>query len=132
MFINTAIIPMVVNGDDDEIFIPGGLVVNVAYTWLSISFAQPVIEIFNPFGIMNRIKKCWFSRKGENSKLNQMEGNQKFLPPPVNMPKKYAEILLIIFYTAFYILLFPPGIVLTVIGIGFNYWVDKVIINVYC
>ena len=31
-----------------------------------------------------------------------------------------------------YILLFPPGIVLTVIGIGFNYWVDKVIINVYC
>jgi hypothetical protein len=47
-------------------------------------------------------------------------------PLVVNIPSKYAQTLCIMFYTSFYSLLFPPGVLLTIAGLIVDYWVEKV------
>ena len=95
--------------------------------WLSINFLQPVFEYFSPFYLFYLIKKWRTFGKGKGSKLTQTEANTRVQPPQINMPKKYAEMINVMFFTAFYIPLFPLGVFFTLFGIPFNYMVDKVI-----
>ena len=44
----------------------------------------------------------------------------------VNIPSKYAQTLCIMFYTSFYALLFPPGVLIAIAGFIVDYWVAKV------
>lgn len=48
-----------------------------------------------------------------------------FEPPQTDFARKYGEQLAIMCFTGFYCLFYPAGILLTVIGLVFRYWVDK-------
>jgi hypothetical protein len=46
------------------------------------------------------------------------------------MPKKYAEAVMMVLYTAFYLPLCPLGVVFTFCFVFFNFWVDKVSLEI--
>ncbi len=104
----------------------GGLLQTIIMNWLSINFLQPIFEIFSPFYLLYLIRKWRTFAKGKASKLTQQEANNRAQPPQINMPKKYAEMINVMLFTAFYIPFFPLGLFFTIIGIPFNYLVDKV------
>ena len=127
MFINSALIPLFIHNGRDAIFTTGGLLWGVVLNWLSINFLQPIFEYLSPFYLMYLITKAQTFRDGEKSKLTQQEANIRVQPPQINMPKKYAEIILCMLYTAFYLPLFPLGILISILGIPVNYNLDKVL-----
>jgi hypothetical protein len=47
-------------------------------------------------------------------------------PYGINIPTKFAQTISMMFYTAFYSIFFPPGIIFTLIGLAFHYWIGKV------
>lgn len=69
-FLNTAIIPLVVNIDqDEEWFANGGLVVDIFYNFISVGFVTPLLYFLDVFFIIRLLKRCMASRKGLNSTL---------------------------------------------------------------
>ena len=94
--------------------------------WVTLNFFQPVFEFFSPSQLFYLLRKWRTFSKGKASQLTQTEANIRVQPPKVNMPKKYAELINIMLFTAFYLPLFPLGILFTIFGIPFNYMLTKV------
>ena len=68
---------------------------------------------------------CIAKKKGRHSFLMQSEANEIYLPPKQPMDLKYSNLLLLVYYSAFYIQLWPPGVALFLIGLLLNYISDK-------
>jgi hypothetical protein len=126
-FLNTALIPLIVNWKAGSYFASNGLINQVALNWVFLIFVTPIVEIFDPLNILKKIRVCIARSKGDKSELMQSEANTLYLPPVQPMCLKYSNLLLIIYYSAFYLQLWPPGIVLLLVGILFNYIVDKLL-----
>ena len=95
-------------------------------TWISIAILEPLAEFLNPVYFIylyncRRLKK----RIVNGHYYSKKQANLLFEPPKVNLPKEYAEILLLLFYTAFYIPLFPLGVGITLLGMLTHYISDK-------
>jgi hypothetical protein len=54
-FVNTSIVPIVVNVTTNRWFIDGGLVADIFYVMLSISFLQPILYFLDPFYLIRLI-----------------------------------------------------------------------------
>ena len=58
-FVNSAIIPIVVNLDQDtRWFANGGLVIDIFNNFISISFITPILYVFDTFFIIRCLKRC--------------------------------------------------------------------------
>ena len=66
-FVNTSIVPIIVNISSDRWFTNGGLVSDIFYIMLSISFLDPILYYFDVFYFLRLIKRWWERRKGANS-----------------------------------------------------------------
>ncbi len=108
---------------------------SVWLNWLCICFLSPIFELLD---IWYWIEMCSWSRirgEGNSSLLTQQEANmyssvfsysRALEPYQLRMTTKFAQVISILYYTAFYVILFPPGIVITIFGLLFQYWVTKV------
>lgn len=56
-FINTAIVPIVVNVASNRWFVDGGLVSDIFYIMLSISFLDPILYALDPFYVLRLYKR---------------------------------------------------------------------------
>lgn len=75
-FVNTAIVPVVVNSSSEKWFIDGGLVSDIFSIMISISFIDPIMYIVDPGNFIRKLKR-WLQRsKGENCLLTQAEANE--------------------------------------------------------
>jgi len=52
-------------------------------------------------------------------------------PYAINIPTKFAQTIAILLYTSFYAIFFPPGIIFTLVGLLFHYWIGKVSLSAY-
>ena len=68
-FINTSIIPIVVNLSYDSYYKKGGLVSDVFYLILAISFFDPITYFFDMFYMIKLISRCKEKRKGQQSTI---------------------------------------------------------------
>lgn len=66
-FINTSIVPIVVNLTANRWFVDGGLVSDIFYIMLSISFLDPILYYFDVFYFIRIIKRFFARRAGANS-----------------------------------------------------------------
>lgn len=107
MFINTAIVPIVVNASRDDWFRPGGLMVDIFYNALSISFISPILYFFTPGYFVKKLRVWLEEKKGDNSKMTQKQANALFEGPPLDMAQRYANTLFLFSLTVFYVLPFP-------------------------
>ncbi len=86
------------------------------------SFLVPIIWIINPFQLV----VLWKRKRNYGKKhFTQRETNLFMEDFNYDIGKRYAEILETIWFTFMYLSLIPMGSILTLIGIGFYYWVDK-------
>ena len=126
-FINSALVPLIINYKQNSYFSGNGLIDQAIFNWLFLLFTTPLIEIFDIPNIISHVMMCIVKRKGSKSELMQSEANKVYLPPKQPMHLKYSNILLLVYYSAFYIQLWPPGILLFLIGLYFNYLSDKIL-----
>jgi hypothetical protein len=58
-FINTAIVPVVVNTYSERWFVEGGLVQDIFSIMISLSFTDPILYLLD-FGVIIRAVKKWY------------------------------------------------------------------------
>eukprot|EP00826_Nyctotherus_ovalis_P041054 TRINITY_DN4095_c0_g1_i9.p1 TRINITY_DN4095_c0_g1~~TRINITY_DN4095_c0_g1_i9.p1 ORF type:complete len:874 (+),score=261.88 TRINITY_DN4095_c0_g1_i9:376-2997(+) len=126
LFLNSGIIP-IITYVWDTYFTYGGFVMTVWTNWLFICFLNPVLEVFDVWYIFAWVMWKWTKSKGEESTLTQHEANIALEPYEVSVVTKFSQMINIIFYTSFYVILFPFGILITILGFLFQYWVSKVL-----
>lgn len=63
-FINTSIVPIVINVATNRWFVDGGLVSDIFYIMLSISFLDPILYALDPFFVLRMLKRFCARRKG--------------------------------------------------------------------
>ena len=69
MFVNTALIPVLVNVNVEDWFTNAGLVVDAFYNLLSVCFFSPISYYFNPFYGIKLLRQRIEETKGADSKL---------------------------------------------------------------
>jgi hypothetical protein len=74
-FVNTSIVPIVVNLSVGRWFVDGGLVSDIFYVMISISFLDPILYLFDPGYFVRLMKRCIARSKGRNSVMSQEEAN---------------------------------------------------------
>jgi hypothetical protein len=121
--VNTALITMIVNLDrDDRWFKSGGLVADMTFVLISNAFIQPIMYLFSPMYMLKLIKM----RSAEkNPLLNQAEANLIWEGPEVDMAQRYANLMKTLIVTLAYAPILPMGILISLAGLIFEYWIEK-------
>jgi flagellar biosynthesis protein FlhB len=95
MFINTGVVPLFVNFGKGNWFNSGGLMVDIFYNTLSVSFLSPIFYFFNPAYFIKKYMMFREERKGDNSKMTQRQANLLFEGPALDMAQRYANTMLL-------------------------------------
>ena len=75
MFINTAILPVLVITSEEEFFQNSGLVDMIVFTWISLAFFQPIFELISPMFFFNIYRRWVIKKAGAKCYRTQMEAN---------------------------------------------------------
>jgi len=75
-FVNTAIVPCIVNISSDRWFVNGGLVNDAFSIMVSISFKAPIKNVLNVGEVIRRLKRKMYKDQGEKCLLTQAEANE--------------------------------------------------------
>ena len=75
-FVNTAIVPTVVNYSYTRWFPDGGLVSDYFSIMISVSFIDPILYIFDPAVIISKLKRWYYASQGDKCLLTQAELNE--------------------------------------------------------
>lgn len=75
-FINTAIVPCVVNISSDKWFVKTGLVSDIFSIMISISFIEPVTYVFDIGALIRYLKRKMYKDQGDKCLLTQAEANE--------------------------------------------------------
>lgn len=84
--------------------------------------------IFDPWNLYRKCKRSKLENQGESCKLTQAEANLAFEEQNIDMAQKYSNITKTLMLTAFYACLFPIGMAISLVGLFFTYWVDKILL----
>jgi hypothetical protein len=74
-FVNTSLIPIIVNISIEYWFNDGGMVSEFFYIILSTSFLNPILCYFDVFYLLKLIKRCTAKSKGAYSTMTQSQAN---------------------------------------------------------
>jgi hypothetical protein len=125
MFVNTALIPLAVNFDKENWFSNKGLVTDVLFNTISISFFGPWMYIFSPVYILKYTYRKVQDWKGDRSMLNQRQYNKLWEAQEIDMAERYSILLLLFLLWCFYTALLPIVPIICFFGGIFQYWVVK-------
>lgn len=124
--LNTALIALIVNFDPhDSWFVPGGLATDMTYILLSNAIVQPISYLLSP---MYLVRLCKRRAARKNPYCSQAEANMVFEGPPVDMAQRYASVMKTFIVTLAFAALIPLGILFSLFGLVFSYWVDKILL----
>ena len=109
-----------------QIFKTGGLVYDIFILFLTASFIPPLLNIIN---IPSCLKKYFIKKQiqmGSKSTLTQQQMNNLFENPEHDLARSYVLVLKTIYFTAFYSVIIPIGMFVSIIGLILWYWTEKV------
>ena len=123
MFINTAVIALVVNNDwRSDWFVSQGLMADATYILISNAFVSPLIYLLSPLVCLHRLRM----RKVEKATyVSQMDANTMFENPSVDIAQRYANVAKTVLLTFCYAPLIPTAFLISGAGILAEYWVSK-------
>ncbi|CAI2369250.1 unnamed protein product [Moneuplotes crassus] len=125
MFINTGINPLLVNYGTDNWFDSTGLMVDIFYIALTISFVGPFTYLLDPSYLIRLCKRWRELKKGDKSKLTQRQANILFEGPPLDMAQRYSNTMLLFCMAVFYVFPLPIISFICLFGAIFQYWLEK-------
>ena len=99
------------------------LINNTLIKFLVNSFVTPLMWTINVGYIFNKFKKCLFL----NGKItyNQKDLNELYELQSMNVSAKYSYFAKTVLMSFFYIKLFPFGLIISLFGFIFAYWIEK-------
>jgi hypothetical protein len=125
MFINTGIVPFIINRNKENWFTASGLVIDIFFNILGVSFFAPITYVFDPMFVLKWCRMKKERRKGSKCTLSQHELNVLHEGPVLDMAQRYANIMLLFMLTAFYTPLIPLTPLVTGSGALMQYWIEK-------
>lgn len=126
MFLNTGIIPLVVNYDAETMwFNTGGLAYNIFWIQVANAVVNPLVYLFSPMYQIKRLKRWVVTKKGLGN-ISQQSANFLFEGPEVDLADRYANIIKSVLVAGFYAGLVPAGVLVTAFGIVFEAAVFKI------
>lgn len=133
MFINTGIVPLIINLDKENWFIASGLVVDIFFNIIGVSFIAPLTYVFDPMYLIRLCKQRKAQKLGQKSQLSQHELNVLFEGPVLDMAQRYSNLMLLFMLTVFYTPLIPITPLFTGLGALLQYWIEKyMLLKVHC
>lgn len=124
-FVNTAIVPVIVNIYSSRWFIDGGLVSDIFSIMISISFVDPIVQLMNIEGNIKRFMAWRELKKGKESRITQLEANKLLEGPQLMMANVFANAGNLILTATFFHPLLPLSIPIAFLGFSLSYWVNK-------
>lgn len=97
---------------------PGGLVINITYIFLTNAFISPLVYLLNPVVLVKGIKMCLAKR---NQFLTQGEANLLFEAPQVDMAQRYANLMKTVLLTFCYATIIPEAFLIAASGLIFEF-----------
>jgi hypothetical protein len=125
MFINTAVIPIIVNIGKKNWFGRSGLAIDVFLIVLVINFGPPTVELFSVVHYWKKFLFKYEKWKGKRSKMTQREANKLCEGPDSNISELYATTMLTFAMTIFYTPLIPLLPIVSLFGLIYKYWIEK-------
>lgn len=123
MFINTAIIPILVHYDNW--YEPAGLTQEIYNILIANAIIPPVLVIFGPKRMLKIVRKCLETRKNSRSLLSQEEANVLFEGPQIDMAQRSAVLMKTYLLTLFYAPVLPIAYPIGLIALILQYWAEK-------
>ena len=125
MFLNTAIIPLVINYDYKTMwFSAGGLAVNIFWIQVANAVVNPLIYLASPVYQLRRLRR-WIAVRRGIDKISQQQANILYEGPEVDLADRFANIIKSCLVAIFYAPLVPVGVPLAIFGIAFEAAVFK-------
>jgi hypothetical protein len=124
-FVNTAIVPVIVNISSNRWFIDGGLVSDIFSIMISIAFVDPIVQLMNIGGAIKKVLAWREERKGKQSRITQLEANKLFEGPQLLMSDVFANAGNLVLTATFFHPLLPLSIPIAFLGFFLFYWVNK-------
>ena len=127
-FISSGIVPLVCHiiengkGNKYEYLVDDMLII-----FLSNSFISPLLWTFDLIYIYKKIKICLMERKKDpdsNHNMTQRVLNELYQLPGMKISYKYSYVAKTVLLSLFYIPIFPFGIVISLIGFIFSYYLE--------
>ena len=127
-FVSSGIVPLVChiieNGKGNKYEY---LVDDMFIIFLVNSFVSPLLWTFDIIYIFKKIKICLLERKKDpdsHHNLTQRELNELYQLPDMRISYKYSYVAKTVLLSLFYIPIFPFGIVISLIGFIFSYYLE--------
>ena len=124
-FINSAILPLAINGDKTLWFTNSGLAQTIFFNTISIAFISPILACFSIPYLIQKWKMRREEKKGEKWRLTQKQANDLFEGPNINMASNYAKTGLLFLIVSFYTPILPVLPIIALVGIMFQFWIEK-------
>lgn len=96
MFINTVLIPLFINYDEENWFTRTGLVTDVFFNLIGVAFLSPLIYIFSPGYLYKLFIRYREKKKGSGCKLTQAQLNELYEGQNVDLAQRYAITMLML------------------------------------
>lgn len=103
----------------------GGLVENMFFVFISNAFLTPILNLFDPTYLLKLYKRKKAIKLGEQSTMTQKEAHLLFEESEMDLAVKNALLVKTMLLTAFFAPVIPFSLIFAILGLIFNYWVDK-------
>lgn len=128
MFINTAIVALIVYNDEDDWYGLDSLIGEVQSIVIVNAALGPLLYFFSPWYAYKKFKQWWEMRKGARSKLTQQQAHTLFEGPKVDLAARCSYLMKTYLVCMFYGPILPMAYPITMLSFVLEYWVDKFIL----
>ena len=126
--LNSMLFPLLVHKTTNGWYIPDGLAPNIFYIVIAAAFVKPFMKMLSPLQVIAFVRRLilrYQLRKG-TSFITQEKANQQFQDPEVDIALWYADLLSKFMLTLAYTSMIPIIAPIMLVGLGVDYWVNKV------
>lgn len=138
MFINTAFttifaklvsVAFHADGDDtsDEFnfYRSGGLLENIFYVFISNATLTPLYNLLDPFHFIKAYKRKKARELGEGNPITQQKAHELFEEVEMDLSYQNSFLVKTVLVSAFFAPAVPFALIISILGLILNYWVDK-------
>lgn len=129
VFFNSALMPYLI----DTIYKEQSsfLIYNIHIILLSNAFSTPLYKLFDPVYFLKKILQFYIRYK-KDVNITQIECNEIFESHYIDLAENYAYVTRTLYLSTWYASVAPLGIIFSIVGLIFNYWLDKyLLLRVY-
>ena len=124
MFFNSALMPYLVNTFLNNETTPEQLLWDIHFILLTNAFS-PAMKLLDPWLWYRICQQKRIISLGNKCHLPQLTVNSWFEGPAVDMAENYAFVVRTLLLGSWYAAIAPLGLIFSMIGLGFSYWLDK-------